>query len=198
MTASSLKTVEPAIGVIEVATVARGLVCIDALGKRARVRLRWAEPVSPGKYVIVFWGNEADAWESLEAAREAAGPALVDSLYLPGVDARLERLVAEGGARYESGAVGVLEMTNVASTLLCADAALKAAHVEPLVLHLARGYGGRGYFAFSGEQDAVEAALETGDAMVVPELRAGRELIARPADEMRFAVDRLLAATRFG
>jgi hypothetical protein len=44
----------------------------------------------------------------------------------------------------------VVEVSSVAGTLLAADAALKAAQVRLLKLHLARGIGGKGYFSMTG------------------------------------------------
>jgi microcompartment protein CcmL/EutN len=79
----------------------------------------------------------------------------------------------------------------VCSTLLAADTALKAADVALVALHLARGIDGKGYFVFTGPQDAVEASLEAGELAVTPDRRAGSELIARPHPDVDWALGRL-------
>ncbi|HVE81255.1 MAG TPA: BMC domain-containing protein, partial [Myxococcales bacterium] len=44
----------PALAVIELDSIARGFVVADALLKRARAKIGLAEPVSPGKFVLLF------------------------------------------------------------------------------------------------------------------------------------------------
>ncbi|MCA9537559.1 MAG: protein kinase [Myxococcales bacterium] len=89
------------------------------------------------------------------------------------------------------GSLGTLEYRSVAATVLGADAALKAAAVSLVAIHLARGIGGRGYVVFTGSQDSVEAALEAGEGAVELEQRFARELIARPHPDMDWALGRL-------
>ncbi len=181
----------PALGVLEVGSIARGLFVADALVKRARVRMLRADPVTPGKYLLVFAGPEEETKESLDAALDAAGADAIDSLLLPGVHGAI--LPALDGVQPGpvDGSLGVLEMRTVAATLLAADAALKTADVVLVGLHLARGIDGKGYVVFSGAQESVEASLEAGDEAVSPEHRAGRELVARPHPDMLFALTRL-------
>src|SRR5687768_7608223 len=162
--------------------------------KRAAVRVLRADPLTPGKYLIVIGGSEAEVEEALGAGRAAAGETELDVLLLPHVHEAI--LSALGGtladeAAARDGALGVLELSTVAATIGAADAALKAAHTVLLALHLARGIGGKGYFALAGSQDAVEAALEAGDAAVEPGARAGREIIPRPHGDTAFAVGKL-------
>ncbi len=182
---------EPALAVVELSSIARGLSVVDALVKRARVRLLMADPVTPGKLVIIFVGAVAEVEESLDAAREAAAGAELDVLLLPGVHDDLVEALADLTRPPVEGAIGVLEMTTVASTLRATDALLKAAEVKLVALHLARGIGGKGYVAFTGEHHFVEAALEAGDEAVAPEHRAGYELIARPHPELDWMLGRL-------
>jgi microcompartment protein CcmL/EutN len=181
----------PALAVLEVGSIARGLFVADALVKRARVRTLRADPVTPGKYLLVFVGPEEETKESLDAALDAAGTEALDSLLLPGVHAAIVPALDGLPAARVNGALGVLEMHTVAATLLCADAALKAAEVKLVALHLARGIGGKGYVVFTGAQESVEAALDAGDDAVAPEHRAGRELVARPHPDVLFALSRL-------
>lgn len=181
----------PALAVIEVGAIARGLVTVDALVKRAEVRLLRSDPVTPGKLLIVFAGGEEEVRESLDAALELAGDAVVDSLYLSQIHAAIVPALDGAVAPPVRGALGVLEMGTVAATILAADAALKAADVELVAVHLARGIGGRGYVVFTGAQDAVEASLDAGDDIVAPEHRVGRELIARPHPDVDWALTRL-------
>lgn len=181
----------PALAVLEVGSIARGLFVADALVKRATVRLLRADPVTPGKYLLVFSGGEEEVLESLDAARDAAGPEEIDHLLLSGVHEAIVPGLDGVEVPSVTGALGSLEMRTVAATLRAADAALKASDVTLVALHLARGIDGKGYVVFTGAQDAVEASLDAGDDAVDAAHRAGRELIARPHPDVLWALTRL-------
>ena len=59
----------PALAVLEIASIARGLTVADALVKRAPVRILRADPITPGKYLLVFAGGE----EEIEEADRTVG-----------------------------------------------------------------------------------------------------------------------------
>jgi microcompartment protein CcmL/EutN len=170
----------PALALLELESIARGMVVGDALVKRAPVEVAMAEPVSPGKYLVMFSGGVAEVEEALKAGIEVAGSTLLDKLFLPqaapGLLAALEdRLDAATG-----GSFGMVETHSVASALLAADAALKRAQVALRRLRLARGIGGKGYFVLTGSLDMVEAAIEAAAAAIEPRLLLATEVIQRP------------------
>lgn len=181
----------PALAALEVASIARGVTVVDALGKRAEVRLLRADPVTPGKLLIVFTGGVAEVEESFDAALEAAREAVVGKLLLPHAHHAIVPALDGVASPVLSGSVGVLEFTNACATLGATDAALKEADVTLMALHLAKGVGGKGYVAFCGAQDAVEASLEAGDLYAAPDERVGYELIARPHASVDGVLERL-------
>ena len=181
----------PALAVIELGSIARGVFVVDALVKRAEVQLVLADPVTPGKLLIVFAGDVAEVEEALGAAREAAAEEELDVLFLPFVHPAVASALLELERPPIDGALGVLEMRTVAATILAGDAALKAADTRLVAMHLARGIGGKGYVVLTGAQDAVEASLDAGEGCVDPEHRAGRELIPRPHPDLDWALGRL-------
>ena len=69
--------------------------------KRADVSVLLAEPISPGKYLILITGGEAEVDESWRAGLADGADAVVDSLFLPGVHADV--LDAIGGASSKRG-----------------------------------------------------------------------------------------------
>jgi microcompartment protein CcmL/EutN len=82
-------------------------------------------------------------------------------------------------------ALGIVEGTDVAATLLSADGALKGADVELVGIRVAVGLGGRAYFLVSGAQHDVQASIDVAASVLEPLGRLHRiELIARPHDEM--------------
>jgi len=149
--------------VLELGSIARGVVAADAMVKKARVQLVDARPVSPGKYLIVLAGAEAEVEEAWRAGLEAAGASTLDRLLLtnahPGI------LPAIGGAAVDAiDAIGVIECFSVAATIRAADAAAKAADVRLMEIRLANGLGGKGFLTLTGALDAVEAAVAAGAA----------------------------------
>ncbi|HEX8952185.1 MAG TPA: BMC domain-containing protein [Polyangia bacterium] len=175
----------PALGVVELGSVARGIVVADAMVKKAPVELVFARAVSSGKFVVLVSGAVADVEEASACAIETAQAALVDRLLLPqaadGVLAALRRHAPAVGA---ADAVGIFETFSVASTLNAADAAAKAAAVEVAELRLADGLGGKAYFIVAGPQADVEAALLAAEHVTATGMLLARELIPRPHEDL--------------
>jgi microcompartment protein CcmL/EutN len=175
----------PALGLVELSSVARGLVVADAMVKKAPVELVFARAVSSGKFVVLVSGEVADVEEAMAAAVGVAEATLVDRLMLPQA---AERLLAALRRHVVSPrtdeAVGVFETFSVASTVHAADAACKAAEVEVPELRLADGLGGKAYFVISGAQADVEAALFAAEHVTPTGMQLGRELIPRPHEDL--------------
>lgn len=175
----------PAIALLETESIARGMFVADAVVKRAQVTIDLAEPVSPGKYLLLFHGPVAEVEEAFAAGVDAAGPTLVDKLFLPqAADGLLRALEGETDGRWDES-IGIVETHTVASALLSADTALKRAEVRLMKLHLARGIGGKGYFTLTGELDMVQAALDGAAASVEAGLLQTVEILQRPHPDLR-------------
>ena len=173
----------PALGLIETNSIARGLVVTDQMVKKAPVELVLARTVSPGKHLTLVSGAVADVDEAMRIGVETAAHTLVDRLQLaqvaqPLLDALARQIVAP------CDALGIVETFSVASTLLAADAACKAATVWVSELHLADGLGGKAYFILSGQQADVEAALFAAETAIPTGLLQAKELIPRPHDDV--------------
>lgn len=185
----------PALGLIEVTSLSRGVVVADAMVKRAGVRLCLVRPVSPGKHLTLCSGEVADVEEAMAAGLVVAGGALCDRLLLTQVHEDLVfALSPEAGVlarRLRPGdALGLIETFSAAAALLAADSACKAAEVRLVGLRLCDGLGGKGFFQLAGEQDMVEAALLAAERATVPGLFHSRELIPRPHEDLIEALQR--------
>ena len=180
-----MELVGPALGLLELESIARGVVVVDALVKKARVRVFLAEAVTPGKYLIVFSGEVAEVEESMRAGELAGGALVIDRLLLPqlAMGVRLA-LSGKAEARRAGDAVGIVETHTVASAVLAADTAVKRAQVRLTQLHLAKGIGGKGWFTLAGDQHDVEAALDGAWAAIQPQLLVATEIIQRPHAEV--------------
>src|SRR6187549_2390931 len=79
----------PALGLLELSSIARGVVAIDAARKRSPAILVMSRPVSGGKHLACFEGGVAEVQEAMAAGARAAGTLLLDSLELPMADAQV-------------------------------------------------------------------------------------------------------------
>lgn len=187
---------EPAVGLLEFSSIAKGIEAGDAMVKRAPLQVIRAGTVHPGKYLVLVGGLTADVEEAVQAGQEVAGDALVDVVYLPDVHPDVVASIA--GARREDGgeALGVIEAPTAAATIDAADAGVKGAEVTIRDLRLADDLGGKGYVLFGGEVAEVEAAIGYGLSRTAD---SGQDVthvvISRLHAEMR---ENLIADPRFG
>jgi len=179
----------PALGILELSLIARGMVVADALLKRAEVDLFASRPVSSGKYLLFLRGTVAEVEESMLAGRQAAGNALVDTLELPWAHDQLWALlpdpVTAGGWETEPNAeaVAIVETSTVCASVHAADAAAKAAEVTIRDMRLAAGIAGKAFFTMSGALAEIEAGAEAARGVAGGRLLQ-LEIIAQPAPEI--------------
>lgn len=175
-----------ALALIELTSIVRGYRVADELVKKAPVQLLDLGVVSPGKYLIVFSGDVGSVEESFLQGLSVGGEWVLDKLLLPQPHPDLLVALRQQLPAVAIDAMGLIETFSAISIVSAADAALKAAAVSMLELHYLKHMGGKGYFALTGEQYDVEAALEAA----VNSLRGSgallkQELIARPHDELK-------------
>lgn len=159
---TSPEQAEPSIGLIECSSIAVGVRVADGVAKVSPVRLLWARTVSPGNYVVLFSGEVEETSVAFERGVQLGGAAVVDSILIPNVHRDLVAAIRGPRKIDVTEAVGVVECTTVATTVLAADAAVKAAAVDLLEVRLAMHLGGKGFFLVSGEAADVEEAVATG------------------------------------
>lgn len=185
----------PCIALVELASIATGMECVDALIKEADVQLFLATPVSPGKYVVLFAGPVDDVSAALRRAREVGAESLIDSLFIPNVEPTLLAAVRDrGDFAEELDALGVIETLSVASTIRAGDLASKTASLSIAGIGLARGLGGKSWVAFTGELADVEAGMQAGaDDAEAAGLLVRRLVIPRPHPGMGPVISGALA-----
>ena len=174
-----------AVAVVETGSIARGFVMLDALVKKAPVTVKRAQPVSPGKFIVLFGGDVESTREAHAVALEIAGSDVIDELFLPGAHSALLAAVDSALTVVAGESVGIVELTTVAAAVLAADTALKAVAVAVLRLHLAVGVGGKGWFTIAGALGDVSAALDAVKGAVREDRVVAVELIAQPHGEIR-------------
>lgn len=174
-----------AIGMIELTSIARGIKATDLMLKTAYVEVVSATPVCPGKYIAIIKGDVAAVESSVSIGAATAGEYLVDSFILPNVHPGVFPAITATSMPDGTGALGIMECFSLASMIIAADAALKAADVQALELRLGSGLGGKAYFTFTGDVAAVEAGIEAGKAIALDRgLLVETEVIPAPSERL--------------
>jgi microcompartment protein CcmL/EutN len=148
-----------AIGLIETISIAVGVRITDEMVKTAPVEILEATPICPGKYMVLIAGAVSPVEDSLRRGVEVGGDVVVDTLLIPYVHRQIFPAILGTTDVTDLGALGVVETFTVASTILAADAAAKAAPVRLVEIRLAKGLGGKAFFTMTGEVFEVEAAM---------------------------------------
>ena len=172
---------DPAIGIIELKSIAKGLSVTDAVVKKATVSISASYPLSTGKYFILFSGPVAEVEESWKVGVASSSTELLNECFIPYID---ETVYATAmGKTFVEGidSLAVFESDSLASCVLFADMAVKAADIRMVKMKLGQGIGGKGYFVISGLLHEVEAAayaLSQGECGL--HRLTGKEIIANP------------------
>jgi len=178
---------EACIGLLELCSVARGVEVTDAVLKEANVEVLFASPVQPGKYVLLFSGSVQDVISSARRGAELAGGDLVDQLVIQQVHEQVVPMLRRKGGRINGqlDAIGVIETTTIAASIVASDHALKTANVDLIDLRIANGLGGKSFFTLTGEVSDVRSSVAAGASMAQERGHLAREIvIPRPHEEL--------------
>ena len=178
-----------AIGLVETVSIAVGIRVTDEMAKTADVEILESTAICPGKYMVLIAGDVESVESSLKRGVETGGDVVVDTLFIPHVHPQVFPAILGATEVDEMGALGVVETFTVASSILAADAAAKAAKVTLLEIRLAKGLGGKAFFTMTGEIFEVEASTEAALRVA----RAGGNLvrnvvIPRPHEDLGPAI----------
>lgn len=178
-----------AIGLVEFNSIARGIEAADAMVKTAMVDLVIANPVCPGKYIVLVSGDVAAVQSAVKAGVNTAGQSVVDEFMLPNVHPSVFPAITATSEVAEVQALGVIEAFTVASLIVAADTCAKAAEVELIEIRLGSGIGGKSFVTLTGDVAAVKAAIEAGSEKVAESgLLVEKVVIASPSKLLKKAV----------
>jgi len=180
----------PALGVLEIGTIARGVVVADAALKRAPAILLSSRAVSGGKHLVMLEGGVAEVEEAMAAGKLAAGELLLDKVELPAADDQVWPMLGAPIAPPdwtndpEAEAVVIVETSTVCAAIAAADAACKIAQVTVRDVRFAIDLAGKAYFTLTGSLDAIESAADAARDAADRRL-VGAEVIAQPSPDLR-------------
>ena len=189
-----MSTRGPALGVLEVGTIAKGIVVADAALKRSPALLVHSRAISGGKHLVVLEGGVAEVEEAMAAGKLAAGTLLVDHVELPAADDQVWPMLGapisppDWSLDPDAEAVAIIETKTVAAAIAAADAAVKVAHVTVQDVRFAVDLAGKAFFTLTGTLDAIEAAADAANqAITAPsaDRLVGLEVIAQPSPDLR-------------
>ena len=152
-----------AIGLLELKNITKGILVADAMLKAANVEMIIAQAMCPGKYVIMVGGDVGAVQSAVRSGKAIGGSDnVVDEFVLPNLHESVFPALSGCTEVKELKSLGVIESYSVASAIVAADIAVKAASVELLEVRLARGMGGKAVVTLTGDVGAVTAAVRAG------------------------------------
>ena len=154
-----------AVGLIESISIGHGYEIADARVKKADVLLLACRPVCSGKHLSMVAGDVGAVNTAIKAGLEVGGTSVIDHFVLPNIHESVIPALT-GATSFEqdgrSVCLGVLETFSVASLIVAADAAAKAADVTLIEVRAAIGIGGKSYATMVGDVSAVRSAVDAG------------------------------------
>jgi len=182
---------QPAIAVIELNSIARGIFAGDAMIKNAPVSIIHSGTVHNGKYLILVGGSVAAVEESYRNGITAGGGSVTDSLFLP--DPHMSVINALSGKRGNcSGeSIATVETTAVPSAVKAADSGVKGADVGIQEIRMADDLGGKGLVIFTGKLEEVETAVKiSAEVLSEKDTLVETSIIPRPEQEISGSLNR--------
>jgi microcompartment protein CcmL/EutN len=155
-----------AIGLIETSSIAKGFQIGDAVMKAANIQIIVNRTICPGKYMLILGGGIDAVGASIEVGVQVGAHTVVDHAIIPSVHPSVFPAISGVAHLPELKALGVIESFSVASAIEAADAAVKAAPIQLITIHLAMAIGGKAFVTFTGEVAAVQEATDVGAAMI--------------------------------
>jgi len=175
------------IGLVELSSVATGFLVQDTMLKAGNIKLLLARSICSGKYLIVVAGDVTSVQAAVLAGGAAAGASLIERRQIARVHPTVLEAIANAVDidRKQLKSIGVVETFSAASIIEAADAAVKAANVTLLRVHLAMALGGKGFVLMAGDVSSVQAGVAAA-AKVAGEdgMLVGKGVIPAPSEEL--------------
>ena len=171
-----------AIGMVELSSIAKGIETSDYMVKAAQVDLLRSSTVCPGKYVVIVGGDTGDVKAAMQEGLARGGEYVVDSLRISKVHEQLIPALTGTVSVENPGAVGVIEFYSMASAILAADEAAKAANITLIEVRMGYAVGGKGFVTLTGDVGAVRAAVAA--AKQDKDLYVASTVIPRPSPQV--------------
>lgn len=148
------------LGLLELRSIAIGILAADEMLKTADVELVMSSPICPGKYVIVISGNVDSIKTAMETGIRVADIFLVDNNIINNIHEKIIPAINATSNIDEIKSIGVVETISATCCVKAGDIAAKAANVDLVEIRIARGLGGKGFVIITGELSSVKSAIK--------------------------------------
>ena len=149
-----------AIGLIEFKSIPIGIEATDQMLKSGNIELITATALCPGKYVSIIGGEVGAVESSIKNGEQVGGVYVLESHVISNIHEAVLPAMLGVGDLEDIKSLGIIETINAISSVLVADAAVKASNIKLLEVRIARGLGGKGFVLMTGEIASVEAAVQ--------------------------------------
>jgi microcompartment protein CcmL/EutN len=156
-----VSTVKKAIGLIELRSIARGMLTTDTMLDAADVELLRAHVVCPGKYIILIAGTISHVNTAISVGQTVAPEVVVDHFVLPNVHPSVFPALTATTEIDKVRDLGVIETFTLAGAIVAADTAVKAAPVQLIEIRLPFAMGGKAFTLFTGDISSVRNAVQS-------------------------------------
>lgn len=150
-----------AIGLIELKSIPIGIQTADEMLKSANVELILANPICPGKYMILISGEVGAVNNSIQRGINVADVFLVESHIINNVHEDV--LIAVSGVSdvTDIKSIGAIETISALTAIKAADIAVKSSNIKLLEVRVAKGLGGKGFLIMTGEISSIKSAVKS-------------------------------------
>lgn len=153
------------IGLIELNSIVKGIETADTMLKAAEVDLILSNSICPGKYIVLISGDVGSVKSAVEAGKNIGREYIVDELILPSIHPQLINAINGATQIGDLNAIGAMEFFSIATSIVAADAAAKAASINLIEIRLGFAIGGKSFVTLSGDVSAVNEAVEAGSSI---------------------------------
>lgn len=161
-----LRKMNYSLGLVEFNSIAKGIEAADMMAKAAQVDIVTCRTICPGKYIVMISGEVAAVETAVQHGVETGGIYVVDEFVLPNIHPSVISAITATSAVNELRALGIIEVFSVATAIVAADTAVKAADVELIEVRLGIGTGGKSFVTLTGDVAAVTASIEAAVAAI--------------------------------
>ena len=177
---------EKAIATVEMTSIARGYMVADIMLKSGNVKLIYAAPIYPGKYLIIIGGLLGAVKNALKAGVDVGSEMIEDYALIPNVHRDVFSAIARTTNMSGFSALGVIETMNAPAAIEGADAAVKAARIHLVEIRLGHGMGSKSVFLFTGDMADINAAAEAAENVIAEKgLLVDVSILTRPHPELK-------------
>ncbi len=171
--------------IIETSSIAIGYKVLNEVINKAQIKILKSGCLHPGKFISIFYGDEANILESYNKGIECSCSMLIDSAIIYNIDKQVIETIDKLDKTINFEAIGILETNSCTSILLCANKIRKEFNINIVTINISGPLNGKGFFIITGKQSNVDAAINFSKEFIQKKgYYFNSELLANPTLEL--------------